>query len=116
MFPQTPALLLSSLTVLGLPGTTEMISSGPSAMLGFPLGWLGEIPGHRRSLGNLFPLLLWDFVALVLLEHLVYRENGWTFVEQRVQCLSSDLNSVWKWEIIPRVVAVLKPKAVALRG
>lgn len=85
-----------------------MISSGPAAELGdaaFPSG-LAEERAQDRSLGNGFPALLWeqelrDFMALVLLERLFYRESGCSFAEQGIQCLSSELKSIWEWEIIP---------------
>lgn len=47
-------------------------------------------------------------MALVLLEHLFSRESGCSFVEQGVQCLSSDVKSIWKWEIISWSPAVVR--------
>lgn len=47
-------------------------------------------------------------MALVLLGHLFSRESGCSFVEQGVQCFSSDVKSIWKWEIISWSPAVVR--------
>lgn len=122
LFPQTPALLPSSLTVLVAPGRSwnELWSISRAGRCWVSLcAGLGALGMDFLSSGK---RELRDFMALVLLEHLFYRESGCSFVEQGVQCLCSDLKSVWKWKIIlwsPAVVgteAVQRPKAVALRG
>lgn len=80
VFPQTPALLPSSLQLLGLLAGPEIIpwSSSRAGRC-----WEGA---QDRSLGDGFPLR--DFMALVLLEHLFYGESGCSSVEQGIQCLS----------------------------